>query len=499
MSKSMFDNLSLRAKEFTRNQALSALTQDPLAKEWGTWHYDLIFKKLSWSEELTDIFKIEGKKGQGFDPYINLVVEEDRERVKKALNLALEEGKIDALMHKVQLKNGNIKTLFLEIKIAYDNAGKPLIVFGTLNDVTETKHVQSQEVKLLNVIQHSVNEIYLFDADTLKFLYINDGALNNSGYQVNEVKQMTPLDIKPEFTEQKFQDLIKPLIDGSQEKVLFETVHLRKDGSLYPVEIHLQLMGHGDNKAFLAIVLDITQRKKAEEKIRQSHNSLKDQNKQLLRFCDLVLDNLKEPLKNLADLTEDLEKASEEATRKNLIPKLRPEVTHLQETFEYLIEGLRVSQSLEMDSKWNDLESALKKSLGKFESELVLYSPKIDLDLKEVKTIKCPPKYFDSILENLLSNAFKYHSPERKLHIIVGAEHVNDSTLLTIKDNGIGMQIKGGDESIFEIKPQKKHPNSKGFGLFLTKTQVDAIGGTIWVESEEGKGTTFFVEFPNQK
>ncbi|WP_185974324.1 PAS domain-containing sensor histidine kinase [Litoribacter populi] len=470
-----------------------------MAKEWGTWHYDLIFKKLSWSEELNDIFKVEGKKGQGFEPYLNLVVEEDRERVRNALNFASQEGKDDALMHKVKLKNGSIKTLFLEIKIAYDNVGKPLIVFGVLNDVTDTKHVQSQEVKLLNVIQHSVNEIYLFDAETLKFLYINDGALNNSGYQVSEVKQMTPLDIKPEFTEEQFQALVKPLLDGTQEKVLFETVHLRKDGSLYPVEIHLQLMGHGDNKAFLAIVLDITQRKKAEEKIQQSNKTLKDQNKQLLSFCDLVLKNLKEPLHNLDALTEDLEKASGENIRKSLIPKLRPEITHLQETFEYLIEGLRVSQNLEMEAKENNLEACIERIFEKFESELALYKPKVELDLKNIKFIKCPPKYFCSIIENITSNAFKYHSPERELQIKIGAEYVNSSTLLTITDNGVGMDVEESGDSIFEIKQNIKHPKSKGFGLFLTKTQVDAIGGTIWVESQLEKGTTFFIEFPDQK
>jgi PAS domain S-box-containing protein len=118
-------------------------------------------------------------------------------------------------------------------------------------------------------LQKSLNEIYIFNSDTLQFEYVNDAALSNLGYSLPEIKQLTPLSIKPEYTLAKFKELIKPLINNENENIFFETIHKRKDGSRYPVEVHLQYVSEVAHSVFLAFILDITARKESEKKLKE--------------------------------------------------------------------------------------------------------------------------------------------------------------------------------------------------------------------------------------
>jgi len=116
-----------------------------------------------------------------------------------------------------------------------------------------------------SLFEDSLNEIYLFDVNTFRFLLVNPAAQSNIGYTLKELRQLTPLDIKPEFTRQKFQNLIDPLLSGDKNSVIFETLHKRKNGSFYNAEVHLQTQKMGDQRFFAALILDITKRKKSSQ------------------------------------------------------------------------------------------------------------------------------------------------------------------------------------------------------------------------------------------
>jgi PAS domain S-box-containing protein len=115
------------------------------------------------------------------------------------------------------------------------------------------------------ILEDSLNEIYLFDAETLRFVQVNRGARQNLGYTMDELAELTPLDLKTEFTPESFEALLASLRSGETEKVSFLTLHRRKDGSTYPVDVHLQLGRIGDRRVFSAIIVDETERRRAEE------------------------------------------------------------------------------------------------------------------------------------------------------------------------------------------------------------------------------------------
>ena len=119
------------------------------------------------------------------------------------------------------------------------------------------------------LFENSLNELYIFHPKSLKFVAVNRAARKNLGYTIEELNTMTPLDLKPELDLQSFRELLVPLVSGEQEQVLFKTVHRRKDGSLYPVEINLQLFDYGGEKLCMALVANLTEIKQLEEEKRR--------------------------------------------------------------------------------------------------------------------------------------------------------------------------------------------------------------------------------------
>ncbi|MEH6456539.1 MAG: PAS domain S-box protein [Cocleimonas sp.] len=136
---------------------------------------------------------------------------------------------------------------------------------------TELDTRKDRELGFSSVLEDSLNEIYIFDATSLAFIKVNNGAQQNLGYSMDELLTMTPFDIKPNHTEASFREVIKPLIDGKKQKIEFNTVHQRKDGSDYLVEVHLQKMHFHGRQVFVAIILDVTERTQNKLDLVQAH------------------------------------------------------------------------------------------------------------------------------------------------------------------------------------------------------------------------------------
>ncbi|AEM79709.1 LOW QUALITY PROTEIN: response regulator receiver modulated diguanylate cyclase with PAS/PAC sensor [Thermoanaerobacter wiegelii Rt8.B1] len=145
-----------------------------------------------------------------------------------------------------------------------------LIIF----DITEQWKAKRELEFYKNLFEDSLNEIYIFHPQTLKFIAVNGGAKKNLGYTEEEFKEMTPVDLKPEFTLQSFKELLAPLSKGEQKQIIFNTVHRRKDGSLYPVEVHLELIEFGKEKVYAALVIDITERRTMEKELKERNEIL---------------------------------------------------------------------------------------------------------------------------------------------------------------------------------------------------------------------------------
>ncbi len=137
-------------------------------------------------------------------------------------------------------------------------------------EIAEREQSEERTGSLANILEESLNEIYIFDAKTLRFIQVNKGARLNLGYSMEELLVMTPVDLKPTFTAETFAKAIEPLLAGVKQTIQFTTIHQKKDGSLYDVEVHLQLSTFQSVLVFVAIILDITKRKAVEDALRES-------------------------------------------------------------------------------------------------------------------------------------------------------------------------------------------------------------------------------------
>ncbi|MEO2026610.1 MAG: PAS domain S-box protein [Fuerstiella sp.] len=132
-------------------------------------------------------------------------------------------------------------------------------------EIKQREQAQIRETEFGRILDESLNEIYVFHAESLRFIHVNQGDRKNLDYSMEELRELTPLDLKPAVSSRKFSQLVSPLREGGGATISFETVHQRKNGTEYPVEVNLQMASFENSPCFVAVVLDITDRKLAEQ------------------------------------------------------------------------------------------------------------------------------------------------------------------------------------------------------------------------------------------
>jgi len=192
---------------------------------------------------------------------------------ERAMVMLHDSGALRGFEHEIRRKSGEIRVVqdWLE---PIELEGEPCLL-GSMLDVTERRRSKSTIARLGRVLDESLNEIYMFDVETLKFVQVNEGARRNLGYTMDELRELTPLDLKPELDAESFGRLIAPLKTGVQRAVSFVTSHRRKDGSLYPVEVRLQLSASERPAVFVAVIQDVTERNRAEQALRENEAQLR--------------------------------------------------------------------------------------------------------------------------------------------------------------------------------------------------------------------------------
>ena len=202
----------------------------------------------------------------------NIINEVSRSEVENPVEHVLREGEIVGLANHTLLvaRDGTEYPISDSGAPIRGSKGEIIGVVLVFRDQSEERAAERERALLNHTISASLNEIYLFDAKTLRFRFANDGALKNLGYGLDELRLITPVDVKPEFSLEIFKQMIQPLIEHKKQVLTFKTVHQRADGSLYPIEANMQLFEFENEQVFLAVINDITERKRAENALQES-------------------------------------------------------------------------------------------------------------------------------------------------------------------------------------------------------------------------------------
>ncbi len=241
----------------------------------GSWVLELSGQEVRLSNEVYRILDCSpNNTAINFQRFLKSVHPDDRSFVKKEIQKALDQGTAFNLTHRVVRRDGSIRIIKQRSEVYLDQKGKSTKILGTLQDITEQKEAENLAARLGRIVDKSFNEIYIFDAETFKFDKVNLAARLNLRYNKEELYEMTPVDLLPELTWEQFEKLTASLKRGLESVTAFEAVHKRKSGTLYPVDIRLQLSRTETRPQFVAIVQDITDRKKLENFPGRAHQDL---------------------------------------------------------------------------------------------------------------------------------------------------------------------------------------------------------------------------------
>ncbi len=208
--------------------------------------------------------------------YEDIIYKEDIKRIKEEVKRYIKDNNNRFIqIYRIVTHDGSIRWVNDRTVIERNSKGEVTLFLGTVIDITAQKSIENRLNLLGKIIDNSINEIYIFTKDTFRFTYINRGAIENIGYSMEEMLEMTPVDIKPSYTKQQFKNLLTPLLDGSKKEMILDTLYSRKDGTTYNAEAHIQLMKIDDIEQFVVIALDITKRKKIELKLKQSEEQFR--------------------------------------------------------------------------------------------------------------------------------------------------------------------------------------------------------------------------------
>ncbi|MGA8862222.1 MAG: PAS domain S-box protein [Gallionella sp.] len=204
--------------------------------------------------------------------FMNFVVPEDQDRWYRIFIRTAQQGAQQSC--DLMLMRGDGSRLHVQMdSIHLFREGKEPAVRLTLTDITRHDRAQATERRLNNLLDNTLDMIFIFEPDTLRFVYANKGASTGTGYSREELLEMNPLDLLPQIPEAECRAFIAPLAGGKRKRRRFETTVSRSDGRDIPVETQLQFIRQNhDQGLYVAIVRDITERKFAERELRRQKN-----------------------------------------------------------------------------------------------------------------------------------------------------------------------------------------------------------------------------------
>ncbi|MEC5165418.1 PAS domain S-box-containing protein [Flavobacterium sp. PL11] len=273
----------------------------------------------------------------------------------------------------------------------------------------------------------------------------------------------------------------------------FEYRMIAKDGrTVWMRNIVTIISSDGIATQLRGLTLDITKNKEAEKELHASFQLVSEQNKRLLNFSYIISHNLRSHTSNIASIISLIESAENEEEREQFLELLKSVSASLDETMLHLNEVININTNTSILTEPLRLQHYITMTTNLLQDSIKINEVEITNEIDPDCTIIYNPAYLESVLYNIISNAIRYRHSERKPKIIISLHQENGFNVLTITDNGIGIDLKRNGNKIFGMyKTFSTNADSKGLGLFITKNQIDAMGGFINVESELNIGTTF--------
>ena len=283
------------------------------------------------------------------------------------------------------------------------------------------------------------------------------------------------------YANESKQALLKKNTDEGTDSILWEFTRLDDEQHNF--------------KEVLCIGYDVTPLVKKQENLERLIAVTSKQNERLLDFTYIISHNIRSHVANLSGIISCVDLNDKDDLEYSL-ELLKISVSALDDTIHHLNDIITIQSEGNLPQKKLNLKKAVVKTVQLLYEQLVEADIDLEINIDSSITISTNPAYLESIIQNLITNAIKYRHTDRKSKIVVSHKEEEFFQLLIVTDNGIGIDLSRNGGRLFKLyETFNGNIDAHGVGLYIVKTQVEAMGGKVTVDSTFGKGTTFTVYF----
>jgi len=485
----------------------------------GGWEYDLEKQTIYWSSVTREIHGVDPDFEPSLSKGLNFYEdEEDRRRIKEALAAATANGTPWDQERLLTTVSGE-KLWIRSIGTAEFENGVCKRLFGTLQDINNFKStefalqrsletqeklnaVMFEHIELIEQQDKTIEKIqeFKFLADSIPQMIWTANANGSFDYYNKHWFDFTGLTLD-ETIERGWEQVLHSEGFKKHEKAWAEAL---RTGRPYQEEMRFKRGADGIYKWHLCRALamkdergrivkwfgsctDIDEYKRALD--------LESRISQFEDFNRIVAHNLRGPAGSIDMILDMMAESDSEEEKADYLSMLKQSSTKLIDTLNELMKVLEVRNNQNLPYDDCDFEALTVNVQQMLKGQILSKNAVINTDFK-VKTMKFPKMYLESIFYNMISNALKYSKADVAPVIDIRSKADDDKLILTFSDNGLGIDMKRHANNIFKLN-HTFHTgfDSKGIGLFMTKTQIETFGGKISLESEPNVGTTFTIVF----
>jgi PAS domain S-box-containing protein len=475
------------------------------------WDWNFITNELYWSEGYEKNFGYKNaNKEKNIVTWIQGLHPEDRRRVIKGIHASIKDPNSDFWEDEYRYikEDGSIAHIHDRGYIVYSDEGKPIRMVGAMQDITERKKVeealQKNESQLREISSSIPGIVYQFKIDpkgNKSFPYISDGVQTLMGISPQEIyknENITFDKTHPDDLDALVHSIA--ISSATLEPWLHIFRVMSPDGESYKWIRGNSIPRKTDDGSILwnGTMIDITERKIAELERDKMVTDIIQRNKNLEQFSYIVSHNLRAPVANIIGLSLALQEGKADGNLdEELIEGLCFSAKKLDDVITDLNDILQIKHGINERKEIVSFSGISNDIYLSIKNQVKASNASIRWDFSEIDKVSSLKSYLQSIFYNLIINSIKYRKHDVAPKINIKSYKRKNTIELLFKDNCMGIDLGINKDYIFGLyKRFHNHEiEGKGIGLFMVKTQVEAIGGKISIQSEVNKGTEFKIEF----
>ncbi|NCI45254.1 sensor histidine kinase [Sediminibacterium soli] len=461
----------------------------------GIWEYNLENGQVYINDIVRNIVELPGTQQPSPDAFLGFF--EDASTIRSLTGEVTRTASPCMITTRLITITGQRKWVKLRIQGSYEQ-GMCRFLYGTLEDVTVEETLQrlleEREQRFSQAFNNAPIGMALVGLSG-SWIKVNASLCEMMGYPEDEFLKHTFQDFTYHADLEIDLGYVTQLLAGRIKSYSMEKRYLHRNGNLIWALLNVSLVksSSGEPLYFVSQIKDITEQKRNAETIRA-------QNDRLLNFAHIVSHNLRSHTGNIKALTDLVLREANPAEASHLMRLLSDSADSLLETISDLNNVVVIQEKTSVEKQWLVLSEMVERVRTILYASLLQEQAELRNQLPATIQVLFNPAYLESIFVNLVSNSLRYRHPERHPVIDITATETGDSIQVKVSDNGRGFDMKLYGSKLFGMyKTFHGHPDSRGLGLFMVRSQAEAMGGSVTAESVVNTGTIFTIDIPKPR